>query len=477
MSLTYKNNWREKSMQCLERYCKIWSLVLATGVMLASCEAVHESFKEDHLYARPQPPANWTGEVSVQAHEPIAWIDALQDTHLMALVEDAQRSNYDIAAISARVAQSRALVKRARADLQPSADLAVRGEQRDDERFNRETFDRNSAGADVSWEIDLWGRLQSGKKAAELNAAAEASDLLFSQQALAASVARAYFLLIETKYQTDIANRSLGVLSDIHRLVRLQYDNDLATSQDLALAESDLLTAQENLLRVKRASRSAERSLEVLLGRYPSLTLDTGSGFPDLPSLPAAGFPSELLERRPDIIASQQRILASRAGISQAKRARLPRLILDAQVGTSAKRLQNLFGSGNLAWALGSALTAPLIDGGRRGAEIKSRMATERGSVAAYGQLVLDAFLEVEEGLDEIDILAQRETLLAQVTAKTESALAVGQTLYLAGETDLIDVLSIQQRVLDAQSDLAQLQRRRLDAWVNLNLALGGHWK
>ncbi|MEC7290956.1 MAG: TolC family protein, partial [Pseudomonadota bacterium] len=306
--------------------------------------------------------------------------------------------------------------------------------------------------------------------------AAEA-DYVYSQYSLAAAVARAYFLAIEAGLQVGVAQNNLETLGETDRIVGVQKEFGLATSQDVALSKSDLARTRASLTAAQGAQRDALRALEVLLGRYPAAELELRTALPDVPPQPSPGIPSSLLERRPDIVAAERNVAAAFNSLDQAKAARMPTVNLTGSLGGSSADLSNLLNPTNVAWQAATSLVAPLIDGGLREAQVRQASAEQQQAIAAYGQAALDAFQEVESGLDQNVVLRERSQSLRIAADEANKALRIAQLRYNEGETDLLDVLTIQQRVFSSDADLVSIERARLDEWVGLNLALGGDWE
>ena len=406
----------------------------------------------------------------------IGWIAAFNDPTLNALVEEAQTNNKNLQIAAANVERSWALAKQAGAALQPNVNL-VAGAAESGVIENSGSNSRLNAGLQLNWELDVWGRIRSGQQAAAAGAEAAEADYLFSQYSLAAGVARSYFIAIEAALQEQVAQNSVDALGETTRIVNVQFENGLASSQDLALTKSDLATARDTLTATAGAKRDAIRALEVLLGRYPGADLELRAALPTAPPTPPAGIPSEILERRPDLIAAERNVAAAFNSLDSAKAAKLPAISLTSNIGGTSQSLSNLLDPANVAWTVAGNLVAPLFDGGARQSQVEVSTAEQKQSVAAYGQAALDAFSEVESNLDQGVILDQRLSALNEAADEANEAYRIARLRYNEGETDLIDVLTIQQRVFSTESNLTSVRRLVLDQRVNLNLALGGSWE
>ncbi|MEO0550507.1 MAG: TolC family protein [Pseudomonadota bacterium] len=402
------------------------------------------------------------------------WISKLDDPVLSALVDEALVNNRDLQAAAANVQRSWALAGQAGAGLSPSVSLSSdAGRSGNIESSGSDSY---TLGAQASWELDVWGRIRSGNQAAILSAEAAEADYIYSQYSLAAAVARAYFLAIEADQQAEVVRRTLDALTETDRIVTVQFEFGLATSQDVALSRSDLASTRASLSAAQGSQRDALRALEVLLGRYPAAELQVRRTLPEVPPTPPAGLPSGLLDRRPDIIAAERRVASSFNSLDQAKAAQMPSISLTGSVGGSSGELTNLLNPTNVAWQAATSIVAPLIDGGLRESQVEQASAEQKQAIADYAGTVLTAFQEVEGALDQTVVLADRAGSLDEAAREANNALRVVNLRYDEGETDLLDVLTIQQRVLSSEGDLVSVERAQLDQWVGLNLSLGGSW-
>ncbi|MEM7458500.1 MAG: efflux transporter outer membrane subunit [Pseudomonadota bacterium] len=403
------------------------------------------------------------------------WIAKLEDPVLDALVEEALANNRNLQAAAANVQRSWALAGQAGAALSPSVSLSS-GATRSG-NIEDSGGDNYSLTGQASWELDLWGRIRAGNQAAVLSAEAAEADYIYSQYSLAAAVARGYFLAIEADRQAETVRNTLNALNETDRIVGVQFEFGLATSQDVALSRSDLARTKASLIAAQGSQRDALRSLEVLLGRYPAADLELRRDLPPVPAPPPPGIPSEILERRPDVIAAERRVASAFNSLDQAKAARMPSISLTGSLGGSSGDLTNLINPTNVAWQAATSLVAPLIDGGLRESQVQQATADQTQAIAGYADTVLTAFQEVEGSLDQSVVLKDRSVQLETAASQARNALRIANLRYEEGETDLLDVLTIQQRVLSNEGDVVSIERAQLDEWVGLNLALGGSWE
>lgn len=448
------------------------------ALILAGCGTNQAQIEENASQAiqeqLPELEAEWQAAAeSEDVRE--GWIDSFNDPLLLKLVLEAQQNNLDLAVAAANVDRAWALAAVARSNLMPQVNAGVGGATLGNVGSSPSYTGARITGQ-VSWEIDVWGRLKAGQRAAVASAQAVEADLRAAQQSLAAATARAYFAAIETQVQLGIARETVDILTETTRIVNVRYENGMAQAKDLALARSDLATARENLINTEGAYRSALRALELLLGRYPAAELQLRENLPEAPDSPPAGLPSQLLERRPDLISAERRVASAFNASEQARVARLPTLSLTGLLGSASSSLEDLVKPDNAIWAGSANFLAPIYDGGRRRASFDIATAEQEQALAAYAQTALTAFGEVESNLDQGAVITQRIAELQTAVAEAESAFRKSGARYREGEEGLLDILTIQRRVTTAHSALARVDRLLLDQRVNLNLALGGGW-
>ena len=406
----------------------------------------------------------------------VNWIESFNDATLESLVQEAQSNNRDLQAAAANVERAWALAAQAGAALTPNVSIAGNATRSGSVEGSASSTGALDLGVQVNWEVDLWGRVRSGQQAAVASAEAAEADYLFTQYSLAAAIAKGYFISIEAGLQESVARETVTALEETMRIVNARYTEGLASAQDRALTRSDLATARERLIAVEGSRRDAIRALEVLLGRYPAAELDVRPSLPEVPPPPPAGVPSELLERRPDIVAAERRVAAAFNSLDQARAARLPTVGLTSTIGGTSNALSSLLDPANLAWTIGTSLLTPIFDGGATQAQVDVATAEQQQALAAFGQAALGAFSEVESNLDLGGVLTQQLNLLNEAAQEASEAYRIAQARYREGETDLLDVLTIQQRVLTADTNRVSVQRSLLEQRVNLHLALGGSW-
>ncbi len=456
-------------------------LIVAIAAALGGCgvaptqEELERDVDDAVQSEAPDIPAAWQGAADSGAVQ-AGWIEAFGDPGLTALVVEAQSNNRDLAMAAANVDRSWALARQAGAALVPDVGLSAAGSRSGVAESSASATTGLNLGLQVSWEADVWGRLSSGEQGAVASAQAAEADFLAAQQSLAAATAKAYFTAIESGIQADVMRETVGILEETLRIVNVKHENGMASAQDVSLARSDLASSRERLSSIEGSRRDAVRALEALLGRYPGADLEVSSALPVAPPAPPAGLPSELLERRPDIVAAERRVAAAFNATNQARAARLPSIGLTGSAGGASDSLSNLLDPANVAWSIGANLLAPIFDGGRREQAVVAATADQEQALAAYGQAAINAFGELESNLDQGTVVQERIDALLEAATEAENAFRIAKLRYEEGEEELLTVLTIQQRVVSARSSLSSVERLLLEQRVNLNLALGGSW-
>ena len=262
-------------------------------------------------------------------------------------------------------------------------------------------------------------------------------------------------------------------LADLTR-VRLRVGS--ANEQDLALAEANVQTYRDSLRQFELAREQAVRALELLAGRYPAATLAAAEALPALPAAVPTGIPSELLERRPDIVAAERRVAAAFDRTEEARTARLPRISLVAGIASIFSSLFILEDRDNPSFSRGVGVLTPLFSGFALEGQLELRTAEQKRAVAEYAATGLKAFNEVESALANEAALGDRYAALSRLVAENERALKYAEIQYRIGKTDQSAVVNAQLRLYGSRAELVRMQAERLAQRVALHLALGGNF-
>ncbi len=403
---------------------------------------------------------------------PDDWVASFGDPQLEAIVDEGVAYNLNLRASAAQLTAASGLVVQAGSQLKPH--VAAAGESAQTNFQGGLETSSSQAALQVSWELDVWGRVRSEAAATGAGHQAATADYEFARLSLKAQIAKTWFAAVETRQQMAFAREVVKLNAETLRVVETKYEFGEVDMRDVHLARSDLASAQERVQQVEGAYRTVQRALEVLLGRYPSAEIDVATEFVAVPPPIPVGLPSALLERRPDLVAADRRVAASFNQVSAAKAARLPRLGLTAGGGAATGGLAELLGAGNGFFNLGANFLGPLYAGGALQAQVEIRSAEQEAALLSYGQQALKAFSEVENALTNESLLQSREELLEQVVADNRAALDLAQFQYQQGAVELLNVLIMQGRLVNAQVQLINIRNLRLAERINLHLAIGG---
>ncbi len=404
------------------------------------------------------------------------WLATFGDAQLNTLVAEAMTNNPDLRVTATRVEQAAQYVSLAKAALRPAVNLVGVG------GLNMGGGDISSAlqgvSLGVSWEPDLWGRMRYGRNAYQAVHASAQADFEFSRQSLAATMAKSWFTAGETWLQLQITADMVKAAQELVTLAEKRWQVGPGNEQDVALARVNLGTFQDSAKQVRLAHEQTLRALELLLGRYPAAELQARRDLPALPGPIPSGLPLEMLERRPDMIAADRRVAAAFHRVGEAKAARLPRIILNANVAAIQSDILQLKDDfENPTGGAGAKLIAPIYQGGALQTQVEIRTLEQKEAVAQYARLALRALGDVENALASANTLAEREQLLQRTVTDNQRALALAQASYRVGRTDLRAVQQQQLSVYSARLTLLRVQSEQLAQRANLHLALGGSFE
>ena len=460
-----------------------WLLLLVLPV-LSGCVTPPPQVHPDVI---PEVPAEWSSPAEVEGEVDGEWWKTFGDPRLDRLVEIALVENQDLRAAAARVERAAAEARIAGADLKPNIGIglqAARGKQNfiglplpgSDEVLST-TTSNFGVSVDISWEVDLWGRIRAGARAAVADFEAVRADLRGARQSIAAQTAKAWFAVLEAQAQVDLAQERSDSFRKNTGQVRTRYELGLRPPLDLRLALSNQASA-DALLELRRNQFNAvTRQLEVLLGRYPSGRIVEEFPPGELPERPAPipmGVPAEIVSRRPDVVAAERRLAAFEQRTKQARKALYPRLTLTASGGTATAALGDLLDGNFGVWSLIAGLTQPIFQGGRLRAGVARADASWEESLAYYARGLLFAYSEVEIALAAEEFLARRELDLAEAALQLNAAERLADQRYRQGLGGYLVVLDSQTRALLAESEHLSVRRELLSNRIDLHLALGG---
>jgi multidrug efflux system outer membrane protein len=442
-------------------------------------------------YRRPtvNVPAQFRGADTAGTEESLAdlkWFDLFEDDVLRQLGTNALAQNHDLRIASARVLEGRARLGSAKAAGLPDFDVsgefvASRGSSTGSYTFIRPGTNLDvsytQAGFRLGWELDLWGRLRRLTEAARAEYLASDEARRGVVVTLLGDVAGTYFTLRELDLELEIANETRGVAEDSVRLTRLRRDGGVATGLDVHQAEQLLYTATAQIRSLERSIATTENSLNLLMGKEPG-EVGRGKSLDQLrvPQSVAAGLPSSLLERRPDIRAAEQRLVAANARIGAARAQYFPQISLTGLLGGQSRALSDLFTGPARLWNFAPVSTLPIFDAGRIRSGVRLAEAQERAALAEYEKSVQTAFHEVSDALIDYRKTGEQRAQQELLVQALRESVRLATKRYQGGLDSYLQVLDAQRNLFQGELTLARLRRQELGSVVQLYRVLGGGW-
>jgi NodT family efflux transporter outer membrane factor (OMF) lipoprotein len=420
----------------------------------------------------------WKADPAAQGAVQDNWLATFGDPTLDALVREALVANPDLRVAAARMRQAGELLVQARAPQFPAVGIGGTG-----------GFKASGGGADpssalqgvvaaASWELDLWGRVRYGKKAAAEDHISAQADYEFARQSIAAGVARAWFTAIQLTQQARLAGEMVGSSTELARLAADRERVGAGSDVDTAVARANLHNLEDARARAEFARDQALRALELLLGRYPAAELAASEDFVAMPPAPPVGVPLSMLERRPDVIAAERRVAAAFNRVGQAKAAMLPAITLNLNFGyfdSDILELKEDFE--NPSGGAGARLLAPIFQGGALRAQVRIRNLQQQEALADYAGTALRALSDVENAIAAGRTLSTRVRSLSEAFDEQARALSLTETSLRVGRSDRRALEQQRLAAADARIALLGVRAEQLAQRVNLHLALGGSFE
>ncbi|MDB6093098.1 MAG: efflux system, outer rane lipoprotein NodT family [Verrucomicrobia bacterium] len=412
----------------------------------------------------------------------VNWWRSFQDPALDELESRALAANQDLRAALARIDEARALAGVARSNYLPSLALEPSVTRQRDSRTVDNALPVTPATTyqvplSLSWEIDLSGRVRRLTESARADMSAAASAYAATQLSLTAEVAATYFTLRALQQEFGLVTRTRGLRTDALKLVQSRYKEGSAGELDVARADTELATTDAEASALGVLLSSTQNALATLLGEpASSFELPALPALPDVVPVIPAGLPSELLTRRPDILAAEQRLVAANARIGLAKSAFFPALFLTGSSGYASADIDNLFHGSSRMWSIGPAVYLPLFQGGRNRANLARSQASYEETLATYRRDVLVAFREVQDALTASRLLGDQAAAQARAVVSARRGAELSAKRYSAGYVSYFEVVDAERTALEVERAEVRLAGQRWLTHIALIKALGGGW-
>ncbi|APV50252.1 RND transporter [Betaproteobacteria bacterium GR16-43] len=463
-------------MRTLQRF----ALATLAAAVLAACATVPDidAAQFPQAPARYKEEGRWTVAAPAATQDRGEWWKAFNDPVLDALVEKADKSNTSIQVAAARLAQARAIERSVNADRYPQVNVGggvsrlggvVAGTSGPARSFG-------TLGADLGYEVDLFGKLSRANEAARLDARSRASLLVSTRLLVQAEVAQAYLALRALDDERALVRDTLAAYRGTLDLTERRFRAGDVAELDVARAKTEVASTESDAFALDRRRAEVEHALAVLVGDVPSnFDLATGAWNTALPVIPA-GVPSTVLTRRPDVSAAQDTMLAAQQRVGVARAAWFPDVSLTASAGYASSELSDLFKWSARAWGVGALLSLPVFDGGRREAGVNNATAQLDEAAAKYREQVLVAFRDVEDQLSALRLLSDQAEAQGRAVASAARATALSDARYRNGLVSQLDLLDARRSELSNRRQALQVRSAQYQATVALVRALGGGW-
>ena len=426
-------------------------------------------FKPARLPVAPaMPDMQNTGSVEIDPD----WWTLFNDAELNRLQMQMGQGNLNVQLLSAKVRQAQATLLGAQANLSPTVSVSA-GASRS-QTAGGTAANTLSVTTPVSWEWDVWGRLDALATAAKTGLQASREDLALARLSAQASLVQTYVSIRNAEQQALVLQQALSAYQRALQLTSYRYDAGVVSAADVAQAQLQLSTTQAQLIDVNSSRMQLLHALAVLLGQAPGeLDLAANAALPVVPALPEV-VSADLMQRRPDVRAAQQRVLSAQANAGAAQAVFFPSVSFIANAGYSNNGLSNLFTASNLLWSMGPSMALTVLDGGKRKSVQAETLAALDAAGIAYKQTVLQGLQEVQDNL----VAAYQLQLQIQAQASAVDAakrnVNIAEAQYAAGTVSYLNVVTAQTAALAAERSLIDIQSRRVLAVTQLMKNLAG---
>lgn len=437
-------------------------------------------------YVRPpvQAPEGWLEKEKTDSTlANIPWWELFKDETLQGLIKTALAGNKDAAIALERIAEARAQAGITNADLYPHVNGTAAGAavNPSDNAFPKETESKTSGyyllQASVSWELDFFGRVRRANEAQRAVLLGTEEAYRSSVILLVSEVAAVYTDLRALDLELEIARNTLKSRQEYVDLARARFEGGLTSELDWRQAEAEYYRTQAIVYDLEKRVRFAENELSVLLGRIPGdiprgLNIRDQSTLPEVP----AGLPSQLLERRPDILAAEQMLVAENARIGEAKALMFPQIALTGSYGVLSRDLSTLISSAAQSWTIVPSLVQSIFDAGKNKNRVRAQESRQKQAVLNYQQVILLSFREVEDSLVSYNKSAEERVAQSARVSALQKALVLSEARYRGGVADYLEVLDSQRSLFDAELNEVDAVRNHVVSLIRLYKALGGGW-
>ena len=464
------------------------SITICVVLLLNGCGSLMMMKPERQAGKDLEPPEKWKSiGTEHQGAVSLGWLQAFEDPDMERLVAEAIEYNRDLKVAAARLRAAKEGTVLGRAARLPSISVSGVG-SRTGSRVRDETgllqpwraVKDYGLSLNLSWEIDLWGRLRNLEQAAVEDYATALADFRGARLSLAANTAKAWYNLIAAGQQVELAGQTRDSFRRNFRITERNYKagDPAASPLDVQFGRNNVASAERGLISRRFARDEAKRSLELLLGRYPAALISEREELPKLRRDVPAGLPSELLMRRPDLVATAAALRASAERADVALKDFLPSIRLSAARSNGSDELYDVIAHPmSIVWNVAASIAQPVFQGGALTADVRRTLALNKAAIEAFAGVALQAFEEVESAMAREQSLAEQETFLETEVAQADLAETQASRDYAEGIVGILEILEAQRRAFNARNAMIALRNERLQNRIDLHLALGGDFE
>jgi outer membrane protein, multidrug efflux system len=461
--------------------------VLTFAAVASGCAALGSN------YERPQmnPPTQYRGietpAATAESMADLPWWQVFEDPALHALIREGVANNLDLRIASARVLEARALAGIAKSYLYPEVNVGFGGTSEQKSRVGDpalkedvvpdRTYNNIVLNGTLSWEVDLFGKLRRGREAAVAQYLASEQGRRAVIVTLVGDIASAYFFLRELDLQLEIARRTVKLNDETVAYYTTRLQGGVSNRLEVDQAKANRAVTAATIPGIERQIVLAENSLSVLLGRPPSAVPRVGGLGDKLPPRIPAGLPATLLERRPDVVASEQLLVAANANVGAAKALFYPTITLTGSAGAISSSFSNFLTPESLIWSLGAGLFQPLFNGGRLKQNYAANQARFDEAIAQYQRTALNGYREVADALVSIEKFGVQRLELETGVVALRDGTQLARARYETGLSSYLEVLVADQQLFQLEIQLAQARGEQWRSIALLYRALGGGWQ
>ena len=442
--------------------------VLGACLALSGCANLFKPAKLPTAPAMPEMQISSAADSGIDAD----WWTLFNDAELNRLMAQMEQGNLNVQLMAAKVRQAQAALASAQSSSFPSVSVGAATTRA--KASGGSATSAVSVTTPVSWELDVWGRLDALATAAKAGLLASREDLALARLSAQASLVQTYVAIRNAEQQSRALSQAQSAYERALQLTRYRYDAGVVSAADVAQAQLQLSSTQAQLIDVNSSRLQLLNALAVLLGQVPGgLQLAAAQALPQIPALPEV-VASNLLQRRPDVRAAQQRVLSAQANAGAAQAAFFPTFSFAATSGYSSQSLSSLFSASNLLWSMGPSMALKVFDGGQRKAVEADALAALDAAGIAYKQTVLQSLQEVQDNLVAAYQLQLEQQAQTQAVLAARRNLSINEAQYAAGTVSYLNVVTAQTSALSAERSLLDIQSRRVLAVTQLMKNLAG---